>query len=157
MVSYVRSLSVGAQDVVVAGNARSGSILYRSKGECSGCHRVGGRGGLLGPDLSDVGWIRSPEHIETSLLRPGDVVDDSYRKVAVELKSGGEVVGLLRNESTYSIQMLDETGKLRSFEKSDLASLDKPSDSLMPAFDDLFSPGEIQDLVAYLYSLKGEQ
>ena len=60
----------------------------------------------------------------------------------------------MRNEDTYSIQILDESESLRAFMKADLESIEKPEESLMPPFDSFFSSREIQDLVAYLYSLR---
>ena len=121
VVSYVRSLSAKPAVIEVAGDVRRGAILYRSRGSCSGCHRLGGRGGRLGPDLSDVGWIRSPGHLEASLRTPGEVVDTDFRTVRVVHKDGSEVAGILRNEDTYSIQLLDEDENLRRADRRERA------------------------------------
>ncbi len=154
VVSYVRSLSASAEEVELPGNAARGARIYRSRGGCSDCHRIGGRGGRLGPDLSDIGWMRSPPHLEAALRSPSAVIRPNYRAVRIVTKGGSTLQGLLRNEDTYSIQILDENENLRAFMKADLESIEKPEESLMPAFDGFFTSREIQDLVAYLYSLR---
>ena len=154
VVSYVRSLNSGAEEVELPGDPRRGAQIYRSRGGCPDCHRLAGRGGRLGPDLSDVGWARSPQYLESSLRRPSEVVPFGYRTVRVVTVDGRTVQGLLRNEDTYSIQLLDENEALRAFMKTDLESIEKPEESLMPPFEGFFSGRELQDLVAYLYSQK---
>ena len=154
VVSFLRSLSAGSEAVELPGNAAQGARIYRSRGGCPDCHRIGGRGGRLGPDLSDIGWVRSPPHLEAALRSPSEVVGPNYRAIRIVTKGGSTFQGLLRNEDTYSIQILDENESLRAFMKADLESIEKPEESLMPPFDSFFSSREIQDLVAYLYSLR---
>ena len=83
------------------------------------------------------------------------MVDTDFRTVRVVHKDGSEVAGILRNEDTYSIQLLDEDENLRAFLKTELESIQKPEESLMPPFASFFNDSEMQDLVAYLYSQKG--
>ncbi len=154
VVSYLRSLSAGSEAVELPGNVAQGARIYRSRGGCPDCHRIAGRGGRLGPDLSDIGWVRSPSHLEAALRSPSEVIRSNYRAVRLVTKGGSTVQGLLRNEDTYSIQILDENEDLRAFMKADLESIEKPEESLMPAFDSFFTSREMQDLVAYLYSLR---
>ena len=54
MVVYVRSLGRSAP-LALPGDARRGERLYAGKGKCANCHMLSGRGGRLGPDLSDIG------------------------------------------------------------------------------------------------------
>ena len=154
IVAYLRVLGEGSEPVEVPGDPARGKRIFLSRGACPDCHRVGGQGGRLGPDLSDVGWIRSPQHLETSLLEPGKVLHPRYRTVVVVTKEAVEYRGVLRNEDTYSIQFLDEMENLRSFDKSELERIDKPEESLMPSFGGFFRGRDLDHLVAYLYSLK---
>ena len=64
--------------------------------------------------------------------------------------------GLRINEDTFTIQLRDEAGDIHSLRKEDLTVLDKQFDSsLMPNYRDTFSDAELEDLVAYLASLRG--
>lgn len=156
VVSYVRSLSRGGGEEEVPGDPRRGGMLYRSRGSCSDCHRLNGSGGRLGPDLSDLGWRRAPDHIRASIVEPAESIDGGYRTVEVRTESGAIVRGVLRNEDRYSIQLFDEFENLRSFQKTDLAAIDKPEESLMPPLGSFFRGRDLDDLVAYLYSLRPE-
>lgn len=156
VVSYVRSLSRGGGEEEVPGDPRRGGMLYRSRGSCSDCHRLNGSGGRLGPDLSDLGWRRAPDHIRASIVEPAESIDGGYRTVEVRTESGATVRGVLRNEDRYSIQLFDEFENLRSFQKTELTAIDKPEESLMPPLGSFFRGRDLDDLVAFLYSLRPE-
>ena len=156
VVSYVRSLSRGGGEEEAPGDPRRGRMLYMSRGSCSDCHRLNGAGGRLGPDLSDLGWRRAPDHIRASIVEPSEAIDGGYRTVEVRTQSGAIVRGVLRNEDRYSIQLFDEFENLRSFQKAELAGIEKPGESLMPPLGSFFRGRDLDDLVAYLYSLRPE-
>ena len=156
VVSYVRSLSRGGAEEDLPGDPRRGRMLYMSRGSCADCHRLNGSGGRIGPDLSDLGWRRAPAHIRASIADPSAAMDADYRTVEVRTRDGGAVRGVLRNEDRYSIQLLDEFENLRSFQKADLTEVEKPEESLMPPLGSFFRGRDLDDLVAYLYSLRPE-
>ena len=58
---YLRSLGQTAR-VSLPGKPDRGKRLYETKGRCSTCHIVGGRGGSLGPDLTEIGARRGVSH-----------------------------------------------------------------------------------------------
>ena len=156
VVAYVRSLSRAGGAEELPGDARRGRMLYMSRGSCSDCHRLNGSGGRIGPDLSDLGWRRAPVHIRASIVDPSEEMAADYRTVEVRTSEGGVVRGVLRNEDRYSIQLLDEFENLRSFQKTDLSAVAKPEESLMPPLSSFFRGRDLDDLVAYLYSLRPE-
>src|SRR5206468_1219313 len=63
LVAFVRWLTAPAFEAPPPGNVAAGEALFWGKGECANCHRIMGRGGLLGPDLSNIGAQRSVEQI----------------------------------------------------------------------------------------------
>jgi cbb3-type cytochrome oxidase cytochrome c subunit len=52
-----------------ATGAKPGEAIYKAQG-CSACHRIGGVGGTIGPDLSDVGRKRDKAWIVQQLIDP---------------------------------------------------------------------------------------
>ena len=60
VVAYVRSLGRTAE-VALAGDPASGQTVY-SDNACARCHIVDGQGTGLGPELSEIGAMRGPEH-----------------------------------------------------------------------------------------------
>ena len=74
------------------------------------------------------------------------------------LTLGGQTVaGIQLNEDDYSIQIRDTGGNPRSFLKHELKQIQRDNPSLMPAYGSVLSEKQIEDLTAYLASLKGTQ
>src|SRR5438270_13545939 len=65
--AYIRSLRAAASDEYVEGNLQQGAEVFHGKAGCSGCHMIRGNGGLLGPDLSNIGAERSLRQLREAL------------------------------------------------------------------------------------------
>lgn len=152
LVAFVKSLSRPGSDASVPGNALSGAKLFRQNG-CLTCHLNGEEGGRLGPDLSDIGSIRSPAYLRAAITDPNAKSTYAYRAVRIVDNTGQRFSGVRLNEDTYSIQIMDYQENLRSFLKQDLREVEVSKDSPMPAFSRL-APADLDDLTAYLVSLK---
>ena len=152
VVAFVKALNHPNSDASVPGNASSGAKLFRRNG-CSKCHLIGGEGGRLGPDLTDIGSIRSPAYLRTAIIDPNAKSIAAYRAVRILDNTGKQISGVRLNEDTYSIQIMDYQENLRSLLKRDLREVEVSKDSAMPAFSKL-PPTELDDLTAYLCSLK---
>src|SRR5262245_50873733 len=137
------------------GNESSGASIFTGKGACQTCHRVQGKGSRLGPDLSDVGLVRTPEQLETSLLDPAAEILPENRFYKVVLRDGTSVTGRLLNLDTFQVLMLDPREQLRSFQKSDLREHGFVDGSTMPSYRTTLSRQELADVIAYLATLKG--
>ena len=123
------------------------------RGGCAGCHMVRGRGGVVGPDLSNVGAERNPAQIERALLDPGSAAANrgsSYRAVTVRLRGGQTIRGIAKNESPFDLQLLSVDGKLHLLNKDQVIEVVREK-SLMPRVE--ASPADLRNLVAYLARL----
>ena len=151
------ALSLAAQTgaVRLTGNAAAGKAIFESKGGCAACHSIGDRGASLGPDLGDIGIRRSAKSLRLSLTDPDAEIYKEYYTVVVVPKRGEAVRGLALNEDDLSIQIRDINGNPRSFLKDDLKTTWREQRSLMPSYAGRLSAAEIDDVVAYLHSLKG--
>ena len=56
-IAYLRNLEHRRRPNAVTGNVENGARIFAA--QCASCHRVGGRGGRLGPDLTRIGIARS--------------------------------------------------------------------------------------------------
>jgi cytochrome c oxidase cbb3-type subunit III len=157
LVAFVQSLRHSSQSLGVKGSTEAGAALFRGKGGCLRCHQVNGEGGRLGPDLSQVGARRSPGHLTTSLLDPGRYISPLDRKVVAITQDGKRLSGLRLNEDTYSLQILDSNERLIAIPKAQLKEYRLDNSSSMPSYKEVLSQGEVDDLVAYLYSLRGKE
>lgn len=154
LAAYVRKLG-RVQPMVIAGDPKRGEEIYRTKGACVGCHMLSGAGGAFGPDLTGVGARRSPQHLRESLLDPGADFPRGFAWVRAVTRDGQTVTGVRVNEDTFSIQIRDAAGTLHSFWKFGLREFHKDlTRSPMPSYRDRLTPGELDDLVAYLAGLQ---
>jgi putative heme-binding domain-containing protein len=137
------------------GGPAAGRAIFAGKGGCLNCHAVENQGGSLGPDLSEVGVTRTLETLRAALLDPDAEIEAEYLTISLVTKRGERVQGIRLNEDDFSIQLRDTNGNLRSFQKDGLETLGRELRSLMPSYAATLSTGEIDDLVAYLGSLRG--
>jgi cytochrome c oxidase cbb3-type subunit 3 len=157
LAAYVRSLGQMPKENV-PGDPSHGKQLYEAKGHCSQCHIANGQGRTLGPELTDIGARRSAAHLRAAILDPQSVLPEGFLQVRLVTKDGRRVSGVRLNEDTFSIQVRDLNGGIHSFYKEDLKDLQRdPGKSPMPSFRSSFSNSEVDDLVAYLVSLRGKQ
>ncbi len=123
---------------------------------CLSCHRVGDTGSYVGPYLDGVGAHRSLEQLHASLVSPNKEVLPENRTVQLVTNDGKTVTGRLLNQDGFSVQLIDSSSQLRSFEKSGLREFTIVTTNPMPSYTDKLSAQDLTDLVRYLSSLKGE-
>ena len=157
-ISYLRKQGMETP----AGDTAAGRLVY-NKSICISCHVYNGEGTSIGPELSNIGASRSPSYLRQALIDPGAALPEStdlvngygfslYLPVKIVTKEGKEITGLRVNEDTYTIQVKDLSNNYYSFDKDDLASLEKVyHTSLMPSFKNTLTDEEIENLVAFLY------
>ncbi|PYT21422.1 MAG: hypothetical protein DMG57_38555 [Acidobacteria bacterium] len=154
--AYVRSLGRVPPENV-HGDAQAGERLFRTTG-CIGCHQVALEGGNLGPSLTDIGSRRGVSYLRAVLLDPASSLPEDFLQVQAVTSDGKRITGIRLNEDTWSIQLRDLSGHLLSFWKDDLASLEKqPGRSPMPSYRGRLSDQELDHVVAYLVSLRGDR
>jgi metallo-beta-lactamase class B len=165
LVAYIRSLGRVAV-AKLPGDAAKGHAIYANLG-CAGCHIINGQGGILGPDLSDIGFLRGGAYLKQAVVDPAAVLPKGtqlisrgyaeYLPLRIVTKKGDEVRGVRVNEDAFTVQVRDQAGKFYSLRKADLELLEKQmGKSLMPSFVNRLTAPELDDLVAYLASLRSE-
>ena len=151
LAAFVRALAAPAIEANVTGDIAAGESVFWGKAGCGNCHRILGKGGLLGPDLSNIGAERPMDHIRQAILDPDADGFNGYRGVTVVTRAGQTVQGVARNHTNYSMQVLDAKGNLHLFQTSDLKSVVWRPNSPMPAdYKQRLTRQEIDNLIAYL-------
>jgi len=153
---YVQALGEREPEVV-PGDATAGRKVYEAQ-DCAACHIVGGTGSSLGPDLSDVGMRRSAAYLRKELVQPGATSPDGFIMIYAVPASGDPVEGMRENEDSFSVQIRDANNQFHSFRKTELKTFRKQrGKSLMPSYGQKLDAAELDDLVAYLASLQGDE
>jgi len=151
VVAFLRSLTAPAIESVAPGNAVGGEALFWGKAGCGGCHSIRGRGGKLGPDLTNAGAMRPLSQLRQDILDPGAGGSAGYRTVTVVLRSGAKLQGVARNFTDYSVQLQEADGNLRLLSMTDIREMSFAKGSSMPKdYEKRLSKDELNDLLAYL-------
>ena len=156
VVGFVRTLGDTGPVEAAKGDATKGKTVYDANG-CSLCHAIGMTGGGVGPQLTTVGRSRPPKYFYDFLRDPGKNPPAGYDLVRVIAKYGHDVTGIRVNEDSFTIVLRDVGGHFYSFYKTQLKKIEpQPGKTVMPSYGNL-SETDMDNLVAYLSSLKGAQ
>ncbi len=154
LVTHLRTLSA-AKNLAVSGDRASGEVLFNAR--CRGCHRAGTEGGFGGPSLAGIGARQSLADLRQSILEPDSQVSPEYWTVQIQTAGGAQRTGTRLNEDTGSIQIRDKQGRLQSILKSEISRMELIRTSPMPSFNGKLTAREIDDILAFVVSLPGEE
>ena len=151
IVAYIRSLRSRASDEKVEGNLEKGAELFHGTARCSECHMIRGNGGLLGPDLSNIGAERTLRQLREALTTVRPNTPFGFQPVRIRTTSGETVDGVIKNENNFSMQVLDRQNRLHLLNREDLRDVDYGRKSLMPNdYGERLTTGELQDVLLFL-------
>ncbi len=151
IVAFVLSFVTKAAEAHPAGDPAAGERFFFGAGKCSSCHKARGKGGFMGPDLTEIARQQTLAEIESALLKPK--ILRGYSVVKVRLGNGTELRGFARNRSTFDIQIQGFDGKLNLLRRDEVAVLAEEEKPLMPPL--AATAAEKENLLAYLATLSG--
>ena len=150
VISYLHSLARPGLQPPVPGDIDAGRQVFRTAG-CAGCHRVDGEGGFWGPSLDSIAAQKTSDEIRLDILEPGSRVVEGYRSVVVETTDGQLIEGLLKNEDTFSVQILTRDGTYSLLSRGEVRNVETNPDSAMPDdYGRTLRVGQLQNLLAFL-------
>ena len=154
IIAYLRNMgSVAPSETMPAGNVANGQQLFAK--QCQNCHRVAGKGGRIGPDLTRIGAARTHAALVREIRTPHEWIPPAWETVTVVTKDGQKIRGIKKNEDAFSIQVMDMRERIQGYLKSN-AEVTLEKTSLMPAFDAKRLPdSDLTDLIGYLSTLRG--
>ncbi len=152
--AFVRSLAKVDIGGALTGDAARGKIVYAKQG-CANCHTTAEGGGYLGPDLAKIGSRRSVAYLRESVVAPEASIAGSVVSVTATMSDGRKIAGHTLFEDTFNINIRDLAGNNHAVDKSKTREIVKdPKRSAMPSYKDKLSTTDLDDIIAYLASLK---
>jgi putative heme-binding domain-containing protein len=139
---------------VLAVVSTPGGDPYRGRTEfeqtCAACHRLYGKGGQIGPDLTSFKRDDLP-NIVLNIVNPSAEIREGYESFIVTAKDGAVYSGFLASQDKQRVVLRDMSGVNLTLEREKIATMNGVGRSLMP--EGLLtdkSDAALRDLFAYL-------
>ncbi len=146
--------------LTLARDPHLGAIVFEKA--CSRCHKLGGKGFEVGPDLS-AARSRADATLLMDILDPSSTLSHGFNVYTVVTMDGRVHTGLLAGDSATSVTLRNaadpdknvSTSKSTIIETSilrkDIETMKASSKSLMPdGLEKDFTPGDLANLIGYL-------
>ena len=141
------------QASLVPGDVAEGRKLFFGKALCSTCHPVAGNGAKFGPDLTNIGEIRSTHDILEAIVYPGVSLAREYETSTVRTK-GAAHTGIIKEQLQEVLVVETGPGVVVRIPREQIVAIEPENISLMPpGLDKQLSSQELSDLMAYLTTL----
>ncbi len=134
------------------GDPENGRRLFAERADwgCQRCHKLGGVGGDVGPELAGLGRKRGREHVLRSILQPNAEIAAGFESVVVVTHDGETIAGTLRSETPESVVVLTGDEGPVAVPKSRIASRERAPSAMPEGLGELMTLRELRDLVEAL-------
>lgn len=151
--SYSKYQRMITDKAVASANATKGESVFQNT--CGSCHKMYGKGGNIGPDLTGSNRA-SLDYLLFNVLNPSGEIQDDYKLVVVTTRDGRTYSGNIISENDRQVTMRIVGQDAVKINKSDIQSREVMPTSLMPVglFDSL-TETEVLDLVKYMRTISG--
>ncbi|SDE60005.1 putative membrane-bound dehydrogenase domain-containing protein [Pricia antarctica] len=146
------------EETLQGGNARQGWRVFNNNptAQCTRCHAVGAAGGDVGPHLENIGNTLTREQLLEALIEPSARLAPGYGSVALTLKDGQKVNGILEEETEEGLTLRTNAAEPLEIPAARIEKRENMP-SAMPAMGKLITKRELRDLIEYLAGLKEEK
>jgi putative heme-binding domain-containing protein len=130
------------------GDANKGAAVFKKV--CATCHRLGGEGIEVGPDLAALA-DKSPEALLIAILDPNRALEARYTNFNVATKDGRVLAGLIASETATSITLRRQEGKEDVLLRSEIDDMASSGQSVMPeGMEKDLTVEDVAHLIAYV-------
>ena len=129
----------------------NGRSLYFAVG-CGTCHRLGGLGGAIGPDLTSIPHKFDSRYLIEAIINPSKDISDQYGSSIVTLMNGEKHTGLaVEQGNELKLYPPDVKAEPTTYKRSQIKSIEQsPVSQMPPGLLNFLNPQEVRDLVTYL-------
>ena len=138
------------------GDVQKGEQIFKTHGQaqCARCHRIGKKGSDIGPELTKIAAKRDATYLLNAVILPSKDIEEKYRSQSILLASDEVLLGRIQKEGDEKTTVANTKGELVEVLTDDIVAVKEQKTSLMPAMNEVLSPEEVRDLIAYLRTLK---
>ncbi|HEX5102323.1 MAG TPA: PVC-type heme-binding CxxCH protein [Pirellulaceae bacterium] len=129
-------------------DAARGKAIFEKN--CAACHKIGGIGTNVAPDISDS-RTKKLDQLLGDILLPNRAIDNNYIGYNVRLLDGTVTTGVLSAETSTSITLRQQGGKEAVIPRSEIEELKSSGLSLMPeGLEKQIPHQDMADLLAFI-------
>ena len=130
------------------GSPYGGRELFNAR--CAACHRLHGKGGEIGPDLTSFKRDDTAS-LTLSVVNPNAEIREGYAPYVLTTKAGATHTGFLVSQDAELVVLRDMAGMNLPMNRSQIAALNGMGRSLMPeGLLTGLTDNQLRDLYAYL-------
>lgn len=136
---------------LTGGDPARGALVFESAAaRCVNCHKMNGKGGAIGPELSGLRGTR-PELVFQHINAPSERIHPGYPSFSVALRGGQVTMGVVRAIDREMLEILDTDARGLKVSAFDVTEIRPSSSSVMPAgLAGALGETAMRDLIAYL-------
>lgn len=129
--------------------AKGRAVFFSEQGACSKCHTIHGKGGDIGPDLSNL-IHRDYTSVLRDITLPSFAINPDHLTQVVHLDDGRSFTGVVRTEGD-KLRIGDKDGKFVEVSKKSVERITASPLSTMPEdLPKLLGPERMRDLMTFL-------
>jgi putative membrane-bound dehydrogenase-like protein len=130
---------------------RGQDVFNGPKAACLSCHAIGYMGGRIGPDLTQIGQVRSERDLLEAILFPNASFARGFEPISVTTTSGEVHGGVLRSDSREEVVLGTGAGQEIRIARQNIKNIESGTVSLMPVgLESQLTRQELADLLAFL-------
>ncbi|MCA9042137.1 MAG: c-type cytochrome, partial [Planctomycetaceae bacterium] len=136
----------------VGGNPDEGKpVFFGKKAACSGCHAVKGEGARIGPDLSQIGAIRTERDLLEAIVFPSASFAREFNSYTIVTDDGKVHSGIISRETPEAIFLRKADLSEVRIPQEEIDEMQESKISIMPKdLHKAINDEELRDLIAYL-------
>ena len=151
----VEDLAVAVEEMEGHGGRNFGSAKQIfTVGACISCHKLGGAGQEIGPDLAKLDPKWKSLDVLKELIDPSARINEKYQTFVFQTESGESITGLILSETPDTVKVIENPlvkAEPIELKKSEITARKKSDVSIMPkGLLDKLTREEILDLIAYV-------
>jgi len=137
-----------AASLTMNGDVARGRKIYQER--CISCHRAGGGGFVLGPDLITV-KTTGKEKLLTNIVDPNREVRPEFAAFTIETKDDESYVGLVVNQTSAAVTLRQAYGKEDVIPRASITKIQSHGLSVMPeGLEQNLATQDMADLLEYV-------
>ena len=140
------------EDCLSGGNALNGSKIFfeNTALACLRCHKIGGKGGEVGPELTKIGGMKDRRYLLESIVDPNRAIAKGFETAQLIMNDGTVRVGIVQQETPDELHLIDAEAKKFTVAKSDIDERQQGKSAMPVDAISKMSLLELRDLIEFL-------